>query len=331
MVTNSGGGYSRWRDFDITRWRADTTRDHWGSFLYFRDIDDGGSWSLGFHPLDRPERRYSVTYSAEKVEFRRRDYDMETEGQVVVSPEDDAEIRLISLTNRSLHARTIELTSYTELALAPHASDRAHPAFGNLFVQTRAIPERRALLAWRRQRSPEEPTIWVGQVLLGVSPPGKFTFETDRLRFVGRGRTLRNPSGLVDQLENTEGYVLDPVFCLRSQVTLGPRQQVRAALVTIAAASEDEAIALIRKYSEMPSRESNPGVGVGTHPTSIPLPRRGDGPGATVPGTGRPHALPERGSAPFSGATAQEYPGPIRVVGPRDLRRPADSPADRRG
>jgi len=251
MVTNSGGGYSRWRDFDITRWRADTTRDHWGTFLYFRDVDGAGTWSLGFHPLDHPERRYSVTYASEKVEFRRRDHDMETEGQVVVSPEDDAEIRLISLTNRSLHARTIELTSYTELALAPHPSDRAHPAFSNLFVETRAIRERRALVAWRRKRSPEEPTIWVGQLLVGVARPGEFSFETDRSRFVGRGRSLRNPKGLREQLDNTEGYVLDPIFALRSRITLHPRERARAAVVTVAAGSEDELMALLRKYSDL--------------------------------------------------------------------------------
>jgi cyclic beta-1,2-glucan synthetase len=36
MITNTGAGYSRWGDFDITRWRSDTTRDHWGTFFSSR-------------------------------------------------------------------------------------------------------------------------------------------------------------------------------------------------------------------------------------------------------------------------------------------------------
>src|SRR5437762_135662 len=50
MVTNSGGGYSRWRDLSVTRWREDATTDAWGSFCYIRDLESGEYWSSGFHP-----------------------------------------------------------------------------------------------------------------------------------------------------------------------------------------------------------------------------------------------------------------------------------------
>ena len=249
MVTNSGGGYSRWRDIDITRWRADTTRDDWGSFIYVKDLDAGIVWSSGYHPVKRLGKRYHVHFTADRAEIRRKDGEIDTHTDIVVSSDDDAEIRRVTVINRSQRRRGIELTSYCELALAPHAADRAHPAFSKMFIQTEALPDAGAVLAWRRARSPEEPRVWAAHLAsLRDADPRGFEFETDRARFIGRGRRLEGPASLERGLTRSVGHVLDPVFSVRRRIDLEPGARAQVAFVTIAAESRERALELVEKY-----------------------------------------------------------------------------------
>ena len=89
MVTNAGGGSSRWRDLAITRWREDSTCDNWGSFIYLRDVASGEFWSAAHQPTLKRGDRYEAMFSEGRAEFRRRDRDYETYSEIVVSPEDD--------------------------------------------------------------------------------------------------------------------------------------------------------------------------------------------------------------------------------------------------
>lgn len=252
MMTNSGGGYSRWKDFDITRWQADTTCDNWGSYCYIKDMESKAVWSTGYHPTHTKGKNYTVSFKADKVELRRRDNYIETFMEVVVSPEDDAEIRMITLANLSQKARVLELTSYNELVLAPHAADRAHPAFNKMFIQTEALPEVSGLLAFRRPRSPNDQQIWVGHVVASDQPTqSEIQYETDRNRFIGRGNTLQHPSALNENLSNSSGTVLDPILSLRYSITLAPGQRVRMTFVTVAAEERGKAEALIKRYSDI--------------------------------------------------------------------------------
>jgi cyclic beta-1,2-glucan synthetase len=248
MITNTGAGYSRWGEFDITRWRSDTTRDNWGTFFYLREEESNTLWSVTHQPLNVKDPRYTATFSADRAEFRRRRLGIESHLEVTVSPEDDAEIRRITLVNHGSRARTLELTSAAELSLAPHGADRAHPAFNKLFIQTEARPDLHALLAWRRLRSPDESPIWVAQLMMeSPQDESSFQYETDRARFLGRGRTWRDP---VMSLNQTDGYVLDPVFVMRQRVSLEPRQQAQITLVTVAAGSREDLMRLVVKYRD---------------------------------------------------------------------------------
>ena len=146
--------------------------------------------------------------------------------EVFVSPEDDAEIRRLTFVNSASQTRHLEITSYVELALAPHDSDRAHPAFSKLFVQTEALPARHALLAWRRSRSPEDAPVWAGHVLATENANLRgFEFETDRARFIGRGNGPENPGALKRPLSGSKGAVLDPIFSLRCRFSVEPGQR----------------------------------------------------------------------------------------------------------
>jgi cyclic beta-1,2-glucan synthetase len=254
MVTAAGSGYSRWRDVAVTRWREDVTRDAWGSYLFLRDMHTGAVWSAGHQPSGIEADSYEVTYSEDHAEFSRRDGSIATRLTIVVSAEHDAELRRVSLTNLGSHDRQIELTSYAEIALAPQAADAAHPAFQNLFVQTEFVPEIGALLATRRPRSSGEQPIWAAHVAAveDETGGGVIQYETDRARFLGRGRSARSPVSVVDgrPLSNTVGAVLDPIFSLRCRVKLAPGATAHAIFSTVVAESREDVLDLADKYRE---------------------------------------------------------------------------------
>ena len=253
MITSAGGGYSRCGPLAVTRWREDATRDHYGSFCYLRDVRSGAVWSTLYQPTNQRPRSYEVSFSEDKVDFWRTDAGIITHTQIIVSPEDDAEVRQVSLTNQSTRVREIELTSYMEVVLAPPAADAAHPAFSNLFIETEFIAAENALLARRRPRSDkDEPVYAVHVVVIEGERVGAVQYETDRSRFLGRGHTPANPVAVMEErpLSNSVGAVLDPVFSLRQRVRLQPGATARVSFTTALAHSREEALILADKYHD---------------------------------------------------------------------------------
>ena len=253
MTTTAGGGYIHWKDLDITRWRADTTRDVYGSFIYFKDTDSGEIWSNMYHPLDIDPEKYSVHFPLDRSEYRRRDNGLETRTEMIVAPEDDVEIRKITLTNRSLRNRRIQATSYYELALSPPGADRQHPAFNKLFIQTEAVPASQSLLAFRRPRQDDEPPVYAFHSLdlIGsTSQAGLPQFETDRRVFIGRGRSLKTPLALGTELGNNDGFVLDPIFSIRREIILSPGESAQLVSMLGVADDRDKALRLVGKYHD---------------------------------------------------------------------------------
>jgi|GEM_PF-16806 len=299
MMTNAGGGYSRWQhegtDYDVSRWRADTTADDRGSFIFVRDVATNASWSVTHQPLRRAARSANVEFKPERIEFKRRDAEIETITDVFVAPEDDCEIRRLTLVNHSSRPRIVEVTSYVELALNTHAADRAHPAFSKLFIQTEYLEESGALLANRRPRKENDQQIWAmhlvagdgrwevgdggrvaetatpvvsrnghkanlngqagaleAQVINSTShlPPPTSQYETDRSKFLGRGRSIADPQALNKPLTNTAGAVLDPIFSLRHRVEIAANQRVEIAFITGAGNSRETMLRMVEKYRE---------------------------------------------------------------------------------
>lgn len=253
MVTGAGSGYSKWRSLAVTRWREDATGDAWGSYVYLRDMANGAVWSAGFQPTAAEPDSYDVEFSEDRVEIARRDGSIATTFEIAVSPESDAEVRRVSLTNLGTQMREIELTSYAEVVLQEPGEDRAHPAFSKLFVQTEFVSTVGTLLATRRRRTPEEQEIWAAHrmVIEGTSI-GAVQFETDRARFLGRGRSVRAPAAVMDgvPLSNTVGTVLDTVFSLRCCVQIPAGTTVRVALWTMVAPTRTEVLDLADKHQD---------------------------------------------------------------------------------
>ena len=199
MVTAAGSGQSRWQDVAVSRWREDVTRDAWGTFIYLRDCAQRRG--VVRRPSTQLRARPTATRSStaeDRAELSRRDGSLTTELTVIVSAEDDAELRRVSLTNLGSRSREIEVTSYAEIVLAPQAADVAHPAFGNLFVETEYVPEVGALVATRRPRAAGERQLWAAHVsALEDHAAAGLQYETDRARFLGRGRSVQSPASIV--------------------------------------------------------------------------------------------------------------------------------------
>jgi cyclic beta-1,2-glucan synthetase len=253
MITNSGSGRSVCRGLDLTRWREDRTCDNWGAFFYLRNLRSGHVWSAGYQPLRREPDEYEVVFSTDKAEFRRVDDAIETHLEVAVSPENHAEIRRLTLTNHHARAQELEVTSYVEIVLNPHRADLAHPAFGKLFLETEFVAAQEALLCRRRPRAAEEKPVWAVHVVAVDGPTmGAVQYETDRARFLGRGRTPAHPAALDPgaRLSGTTGPVLDPILSLRRRLRVAPGRSVSIAFTTALADSRDQALTLADQYHD---------------------------------------------------------------------------------
>ena len=251
-VTNAGGGYSRWRDLAVTRWHEDATRDSWGSFGYLRDVESDVFWSVSHQPTLAPGTRYEAIFTQGRAEFRRVDAEIETHVEIAISPEDDIELRRVTLTNRGTTRRTIELTSYAEVVLSQAAADAAHPAFSNLFVQTELVRPQHAILCTRRPRSGGEKPPWmVHAMTVHGTGDGDASYETSRSAFIGRGRSVADPAALHEEsLTNSAGSVLDPVVAIRRRVVLEPDESARIHVVTGVSETRDGALGMVEKYSD---------------------------------------------------------------------------------
>ncbi len=252
VVTNAGGGTSFCRGRAVTRWRQDATRDPGGQYLYLRDVRSGRVWSATHHPTARDGTDDLAVFTMEKATFQRRDDEIGTRLDVAVSPEDDVEVRRLEVTNHGDRAREIEITSYAEMVLAPNADDLAHPAFGKLFVETEYLAESSALLCRRRPRAPDDAEVFAVHVISQEGrTQGPVEWESDRARFLGRGRGPENPEALDGRpLSGTTGVLLDPIVSLRQRVRLAPGGVVRLSFATGMASSRETALALAQRYHD---------------------------------------------------------------------------------
>ena len=255
MVTAAGSGYSRWKSLAVTRWREDTTCDPWGTFCYLRDVATGKVWSPTYAPTNVQGEFFEASLAESRVEFRRRDGFFETHVEMVVSPEDDIELRRLRITNTGEKPRSIDVVSYAEVVINSPAADALHPAFSNLFIQTEIVPERQAIICMRRPRSPgdEVPNLLHLMTVHGGDVEDA-SYETDRSRFIGRLNTIADPAALRSDLplSNSQGSVLDPIVAIRRRITLDPQETVIVDVVTGVAADRAGCIALIEKYQDLP-------------------------------------------------------------------------------
>lgn len=258
MITNAGGGYSRWHTIALTRWSEDATADNWGTFCYIRDLESQELWSTTYQPTLTKANHYEAVFSQGKVEFRRRDNNIETYTEIIVSPEDDIEVRRIHLINHSKTNRNIEITTYGEVVATLPVADHAHPAFSNLFVQTEIHHQQNTIICSRRARSKDEQPPWMFHLVkINGTEPVSVSYETDRAIFIGRGNTLVNPAALqkIEPLTGSSGSVLDPIVSIQNRILIEPGKTVTVDIVTGMAATREANQLLIHKYQDKHLRD----------------------------------------------------------------------------
>jgi cyclic beta-1,2-glucan synthetase len=258
MLGANGAGFLRWRELAVTRWREDPVTDPWGSFLLLRDEDDGAVWSVTAQPLGVSRPDDTVRFSPGVAHYTGRHQLLHHELDVAVAADADIELRRLVLSNHGDRHRRVSLTSYTELVLGPRGDDDSHPAYSKMFVQTDWDEARQLLLATRRKRSDSQATVWAAQALqlVGVVD-GAPERETDRARFLGRGRTLRDALAMRPgaALSGSTGCVLDPVWALRRGFSLAPGARVVLLLWTQLADSREGALALHARIQDAQAAE----------------------------------------------------------------------------
>ncbi|XUW94362.1 glucoamylase family protein [Wukongibacter sp. M2B1] len=256
IITDGGSGYSKREDLQITRWREDALVRRYGNYIFIKNLNSNKIWSTSYDPLDTTLNGYKVKFSLDKAEFIRTEDNIDSRTEIVVSTEDDVEIRKITLTNHSEEEVLIELTSYLEIVLANQAADIAHPAFSNLFIRTEIISQYDSLIASRRPRVEGKETIWMlHKVTIDGEKVGNLEYETNRGNFLGRSRNIWNPIALTNSLKNSTGPILDPIMSLRRSVKIEPGKSASLSYITGIAHDREKAIELSQKYNDLNSIE----------------------------------------------------------------------------
>ncbi|ATW26012.1 GH36-type glycosyl hydrolase domain-containing protein [Candidatus Formimonas warabiya] len=253
LVTKEGLGYSRQDGVQVTRWRDRGFAGRSGFFIFVREMQSNQAWSVTQEPFLKAPDQYQAIFSPHKAEFIRDDGLITTHTEITVSPEDQAEIREVSLANHGEEPAVLDITSYLEIVLTSHATDVAHPVFSNLFVRTEALPKYEGILAFRRPRENNRPVTWaIHTMVVDGEALGNYQYETDRGKFLGRNRTIAYPLALDagHPLSNSIGPVLDPVLSLRRRIKINPGKTAKIAFVVAVADDRVQAMELAEKYHE---------------------------------------------------------------------------------
>ncbi|PYG87272.1 cellobiose phosphorylase [Ruminiclostridium sufflavum DSM 19573] len=252
VLTDKGSGYGRCNSMAVYRWVNDYMQSS-GAFIYIRNVNSNEYWSVSYSPINTEPEAYKVIFAPHKAEYIRREGNIETNTEVLISTEDNTEIRKVTIFNHSTSQRVVELTSYMEIVLSQPEADAAHPAFSKLFVKTEYIDEYNGLLAVRRRRDDVKQTAWgYHTVSVDGKVQGKVEYETNRMNFTGRNRTLAAPAAMEpDQpLSNSAGSVLDPVFSLRIRVCIEPGASAVVNFSIGTCDTRENAVCMLEKYCD---------------------------------------------------------------------------------
>ncbi|MDY6872974.1 MAG: glucoamylase family protein [Chloroflexota bacterium] len=251
IQTDTGSGVLNWGDIALTRWRRDASLDSWGIWYYIQDLDRDIAWSIGKEPIPGQPDEYTVLFGPHLTEIRKVQNGVRANLQTTISPEQDLCLQRITLTNQSNRSRYFRIFSYGEVALAPQATDRRHPAFNKMFIESNYDPDLRMLHFQRRKRSSEEAARGMAHLEFDTLP-GKVEVETDRARFIGRGHDSSNPVALASagQLSGAVGITLDPIFSVARRITLSPNQSITLNYLTLAAETRREAADIADQYRD---------------------------------------------------------------------------------
>lgn len=247
--TNDGTGMILWNGLAVTRWKEDSVSGTSGPIIYIHDVNSEETWSTSGFPYETSDMR--TLFRIDKTTYEGKKEGISFKLDLTISSDTDAEIRRLQVVNNSSENRTLEVTSFLELALASQSADSAHPAFSKLFIETSFDKNTQCLLAKRRPREDEEDEIWaVHTIFVDGREKSDFEFETDRAEFIGRGNTLATPKGIYSHLKGSTGSVVDPAFSMRRSIQLGANDTATIYFVTGVAKSHEQALNIVQRFSD---------------------------------------------------------------------------------
>jgi len=250
MITSDGDGFSKYKNMMLYRWRPDLYANT-GNYIYIKDINDGKLWSATYNPTRTEPDEYLSIFSPCQAEFKRTDGDISSHTAISLSPNNNLEIRKVTLTNNGKNSKQIEITSYLEVVGDNFLAELSHPAFNKLFIESEFLQEQSIFLSKRRSNKGDANPYLMHMVKPGVKLLKSVEYENDRLKFIGRNNTLQNPDAVVNSisLSNNAGFCNDPIMSLRVNISLGEGETACISFITGVCKSKEEAIKISEDLS----------------------------------------------------------------------------------
>jgi cellobiose phosphorylase len=228
VISQAGGGFS-WRTHTslnrLTRWSQDLIRDEWGKWLYLRDLETGGFYSLAYQPVQAPFEKYQVRHGLGYSVFEQQFQELATEWTLLAATEKPIEIWICKIKNLTAKTKKFQLTSYFEWNLG--AAPDVHREFHKLFIETKFHSRLNAISAtktlWevptsRGHWNTEWPYIGFHAVDSEVSG-----WDTSKDKLIGRNGRFYQPTGILKgSFTKTDGRFEDAVASLATDMTLAP-------------------------------------------------------------------------------------------------------------
>jgi cyclic beta-1,2-glucan synthetase len=246
LMNDRGNSFSRYRTLQLNRYRKVTSQEY-GIFLFAKDVKKNYIWSNTYAPMNVKPDKYEVVFASDKIKYLRRDDMISTKTEIVVCRNHHAEIRKITFKNESEEDKELELTSYTEPIISENMDDVSHKVFNNLFIKTEYDKDTNSLIAKRRSRGDSPVNSYMLTRLIIEDPLDKYSYETERSSFIGRGNTVGTSKALNEKLSNYSGENLDPVLSLRNKV-LVPANSSKSVYLLVGFGRSREQINEIIKY-----------------------------------------------------------------------------------
>ena len=246
LLNDRGSGFSRYRNILVNRYRK-ITSDHYGTYLYIRNLRDDNLWCNTYSPLDVMPKQYRVSFASDKISFMRVDDDIETKTEITVLKDYFAEIRRFTFTNNSELDVDLEITSYGEVTMAPRDVDAGHRVFNSMKIHSEYDGEHEALIF---SKPTGDVTNYVLHKLFVEDDQSPVQYETSRIKFLGRGGSIRH-AHVIDNhrtLSNTAGTTLDPIMSMRRRVHIGAGESVSAFIITGFARAKEQLFQLVEQY-----------------------------------------------------------------------------------
>ena len=246
LLNDRGNGFSRYKETQLNRYRK-ITEQNYGMFLYIKDLSNNKFWSNTYSPTYKKPEKYNVVFASDRITFSRLDYGIATKTEIIVTKEDNAEIRRITFKNQTDEDKYLELTTYNEVIISKNIDDITHRTFRNLFVNSEYDKANEAIIMCRKNSNKNTQDYYVNKLLI-EDENHNISYETERDNFIGRGKNTDNPEALQKKLSNTSGTNIDPIISLRSNIVVPKDKEVVVFFIAGFAKSREQINEILESY-----------------------------------------------------------------------------------